>query len=641
VTRRPFSCSALAALLALAAALPALTAGRPAAARLEASGAASSQAPAPPGQQQAQQQQQPPTFRAGVKLVRVDVSVTGKDEQPVAGLEASDFEVEEDGARQRVDTLQFVRLGDEPPRAESLEIRSVHHGDAEAAREDVRTFVIFLDDYHISKLPAIVLPLRYALSMFVDRLEPTDLVAIVDPLTPLSAIRFTRSKNDLKEVVNRFQGRMGEIFPVRSVVEEAQLQSRNIGRVRSQVTLTALAAVATRLGGLKEGRKTIIFCSQGPSTFMFSPDGDVEEDLKTAIDAANRGNVVIHVLDPRGLAGPGYGSADTLYRIGNETGGRTIVGTNALTENLRRAAADARAYYLLGYAPTRAEDDGKFHKISVKVKRPGMRVLARRGYWAPDAKAQAEAIAERRPVVAGVAEAHAEVARSTRRGIANAWHGFSRGQDSRTDITITWDPLEAPATPTAIVVDVLEPGTRKALEPERVVPVTPASGERGKLVLSLAPGNVVMRFTARDAEGVTLDQWEQLVAIPDLAKSPVSLSTPRFHRARSLPEVRALQAAADPAPAASREFAHGDRVFVDVECYTRAADSRAELVAHLLSADGRELAPLTLQPATNGDVMKARFEVPIGSLGRGSYLLRVRAAAGEGTAEQMAGFTIK
>jgi VWFA-related protein len=633
VTRRPFSCSALAALLALASALLVLTVGRPAAARLEASGDAARQDPAPAGQQQ-------PTFRAGVKLVRVDVSVTGKNDEPLVDLQASDFEVEEDGARQRVETLQFVRPGSESPREESLDIRSAYHGEAEAARDDVRTFVIFLDDYHIAKLPAIVLPLRYALSAFVDRLEPTDLVAIVDPLTPLSAIRFTRSKNDLKEVINRFQGRMGEIFPVRSVVEEAQLQSRNIARVRAQVTLTALAAVATRLGGLKEGRKTIIFVSQGPSTFMFSPDGDIEEDLKTAIDSANRGNVVIHVMDPRGLAGPGFGSPDTLYRIGNETGGRTIIATNALTENLKRAANDARAYYLLGYAPTRAEDDGKFHKISVKVKRPGVRVLARRGYWAPDAKAQAAAMAERRPPVPGVAEARATVARSTRRGIAASWYGFSRADGGRTNLTITWDPLESAEAPTAIAVDVLEPGTRKAIEPERVVPVTPAGGERGRLVLSLAPGNVVMRFTARDADGVTIDQWEQPVTIPDLATPAVSLSTPRFHRARSLPELRALQAAADPAPSASREFARGDRVFVDVECYAAAPNGQVEMAAHLLSSDGRELAPLALQPTTAGGVTKARFEVPLGSLGRGSYLLRVRAAAGEGTAEQMAGFSV-
>ena len=583
---------------------------------------------------------QQPTFRAAVKLVRVDVSVTGKDDEPVENLQAADFEVEEDGVRQQVSTLQFVRLGAEPPREESLDVRSASHGDAEASREDVRTFVIFLDDYHISKLPPVVMPLRYALSTFVDRLEPSDIVALVDPLTPLSAMRFTRSKTELKEVINHFQGRMGEIFPVRSVVEEGQLQSRNVARVRAQVTLTALAAVATRLGGLKEGRKSIVFVSQGPPLFHLSIDGDIEAELKAAIDAANRGNVVIHVLDPRGLSGPGFGFLDTLYRLANDTGGRTIVRTNSLTENLRRAAADARAYYLLGYAPSRAEDDGKFHKISVKVKRPGMRVLARRGYWAPDGKAVATAAAERKPPVPGVAEAHAVMARAKRREIAEAWLGFARGEGGRTSVAVTWQrAAEGRQEAATLAVDMLSPDTRKVIEPEQAIAAPPGGEPPAPALFAMAPGGAIVRFTARDAAGATLDQWEYAITVPDLATTPVALSTPRFYRARSLPELRALQAVASPPPSASREFARGDRVFVDVECYT-AGGAAAEMSVQLLSSDGRELAPLGWQPTKAGDTTKARLELPLGSLGRGTYLLRIRASLGEAKTEQVAGFRV-
>ena len=599
---------------------------------------------AAPGAQQAPPASvQQPTFRAGVKLVLVDVSVNGKRDEPVEGLQAADFEVEEDGSRQRVETLQFVRLGaDAAPREESLEIRSPSHGEAEAARDDVRTFVLFLDDYHVGKLPAITMPLRYALSTFVEELEPSDLVAIVDPLTPLSAMRFTRSKPELKDIINRFQGRMGEIFPIRSVIEEAQLQSRNVARVRAQVTLTALAAVATRLGGLKEGRKSIVFVSQGPSLFQFSGDGDIEDDLRAVIDAANRGNVVIHVLDPRGLAGPGFGVIDTLYRIGAETGGRTIVRTNSFGSSLRRVAQDARAYYLLGYTPTRTEDDGKFHKISVRVKRPGVHVLARRGYWAPSAKSEAAAVAERRPAVPGVLEAHALMARARRRGTADAWIGFSRGADGRTNATLTWDASasgnEMPVA--GLAVEVLAPGSRKVIGPEQVLPAAGAGASRARLDLSLEPGAAIVRFTARDAEGVTVDLWEQAVTIPDLAAPPVALSTPRLHLARTVTELRTLRAATNPAPAASREFAHADRVLVDVECYLPEAGLVPQLTAQLLSSDGRELAPLALEPARTATGMSARFELPVGSLGRGTYLLRVRAVAGEAKAEQVVGFTV-
>jgi len=50
-------------------------------------------APAPPQQ---------PTFRTGVNLVRVDVTVTGRGDEPVADLQASDFEIREDDVRRRL-----------------------------------------------------------------------------------------------------------------------------------------------------------------------------------------------------------------------------------------------------------------------------------------------------------------------------------------------------------------------------------------------------------------------------------------------------------------------------------------------------------------------------------------------------------
>ena len=58
-----------------------------------------------------QEPQQPtPVFRAKVDVVRVDVSVTGRGDAPVVDLQATDFEVEEDGVPQVIQTAQFVRL---------------------------------------------------------------------------------------------------------------------------------------------------------------------------------------------------------------------------------------------------------------------------------------------------------------------------------------------------------------------------------------------------------------------------------------------------------------------------------------------------------------------------------------------------
>ena len=137
---------------------------------------------ATPGAQQreADTESQQPTFRAGVNVVRVDVSVTGRNDEAVATLDASSFRVTEDGVPQKVETAQFIRLTGEPDgKGRDLTIRDREHGLAEAEREDVRLFALFLDDYHIDSHPEVTLRLKRALESFVDSLQPTDRDSIV------------------------------------------------------------------------------------------------------------------------------------------------------------------------------------------------------------------------------------------------------------------------------------------------------------------------------------------------------------------------------------------------------------------------------------------------------------------------------
>src|ERR671913_498354 len=354
-----------------------------------------SEAPKAP---EAPQAPQVPTFRAGTDLVRVDVTVTQRGDEPVTDLTMADFEITDDGAPQTVETLKFVQVDgtrqsnlDEP-----LEIRSKEHALLEAAREDVRLFAIFLDDYHITKRPEITLPLRDALTKFVNQLGPNDLVALMEPLTTLYDLKYTRSKTELLNRIRAFEGRLGETFPVKSVIEEAQLSQRNWMELRSGVTLSALKALATQMGGLREGRKSILFFSQGPGVRPGSPNDHLMREID---EAANRGNVTIHVIDPRPLGSVGFGGDNVLRRLAADTGGRAIVNTNAPIEQLKGVMADASAYYLVGYSPTRRNNDGKFHEIKVRVKRRGVRVTARRGYWAPTEKElTAAAVAAATPV---------------------------------------------------------------------------------------------------------------------------------------------------------------------------------------------------------------------------------------------------
>ena len=588
----------------------------------------------------AQQPPQPPEqpiFRAGTDLVRVDVTATVRGDEPVADLQPSDFEITDDDVPQVVQTMKFVRVDGKRTSDlnEPLEIRSREHAVQEAARDDVRLFGIFLDDYHIDKRPEITLPLRDAISSFINQLGANDLAVIMEPLDSLRDLKYTRSKSDMLARVRTFEGRRGEIFPLKSVVEEAQMSQRNWMELRAGVTLSALGALATQLGGFREGRKSILFFSQGPPVRLGGPN---DQRMKEAIEAANRGNVTIHVIDPRPLGTVGFGGDDILRRIAYDTGGRAIVSTNDPERHLQSVMADASAYYLVGYTPTRRTNDGKFHEIKVRVKRRGVKVTARRGYWAASEKeltAAAEAAAT--PVNTALTGALAAIADSTSTRAVTVWTGMAKGENDRARLTFTWEAAPRPAStdkPARLEIQPVDDAGKESL-PGQVI-----GGAPGELPLMAhfdwPAGRQRLRFTSLTAAGETLDRWVQTQVVPDLSKSAIVLATPRFLRARNMIELRAIEANPSPSPTASTRFGATERVLVEIEVAAPAGETPVFKI-DLLNAKGDVLRALDVPPPVNG---RLRLPLPVSSLANSTYILRVTATVGEHSAEQWVAFRV-
>src|SRR5579871_1919417 len=89
------------------------------------------------------------TFRSRIDSVQVDVQVSDKQGNPVTGLTAADFDVRESGKPQTIDTFKYITVDDTPIDAVRVpEILSMDDQQREAAKDDSRVIVIFLDDYH-------------------------------------------------------------------------------------------------------------------------------------------------------------------------------------------------------------------------------------------------------------------------------------------------------------------------------------------------------------------------------------------------------------------------------------------------------------------------------------------------------------
>jgi VWFA-related protein len=562
---------------------------------------------------QPQEPVQPPTFRTGVGAVRVDVTVLDGNGRPVTDLGKNDFEILEDGEPQAIQFVEHVRLTGEPPPGsdDSLVIRSADHARQEAARDDVRLMVVFIDDYHLAYGVLEDTRLRRGLARFVeDSMQPLDLFAVMGPLTTLSDLNLTRDRGELVERINRLEGRLGGFVPPRSAVEEAHLRfgAGNLGRIRAQVTLSALNALVVHLGGLREGRKSVLFVSQGPPTRAGGQE--LFSDLQAIIAAANRSNVVIHTLDPRQLGGAlRIGAVNEA--LAADTGGRRIGLTNDFSKALGDVMTDASQYYLLGYESKRPTTDGRFHRILVKVARKGVRVIARNGYWAPkpeEVYTAAAAAAAAAAIPSEVTTALDQLKDQSRRTVLSDWVGFDLATPVARGVTAVYEALNSPgaARPASVDIEVTTPdGAKSATTPER-------AGEGVWIVrLDLPEGRSMVRATARDASGETLETWQREIEVDADASA-----TPVLYRISTPAHARAFRAGSSLPPSAVRRFRRGERAVVR---WTVGA-ANAEVRAELLNRQGGLVSALAVgRPAP--DV--AQVELPVAGLAQSDYVLRL------------------
>jgi VWFA-related protein len=202
--------------------------------------------------------------------VRVDAIVTDGKGEPVLDLKPEEFVVTEDNKPQKVEQFTVIKIDalEQNASRPTTAIRSDFDEEREAARPDVRLFVLLLDDYHVRR--GNDMAVRKPLQDFVaNQLDPADMVAIMYPLTPVADIHFSRNRSALMGAIAGFEGRKFNYQPRNPFEEQyAYYPAQTVERVRNQVTMGALKAAAVRLGGLREGRKSIIFVSEGFTTTL-------------------------------------------------------------------------------------------------------------------------------------------------------------------------------------------------------------------------------------------------------------------------------------------------------------------------------------------------------------------------------------
>jgi VWFA-related protein len=364
-------------------------------------------------------------IRIGSQLVLVDALVLDKKGNQITNLNPEDFEVLQDGKLQKIVNFAYLNRDNSGETSKTENKKSVPPPPFSIRSNRGRVITFVIDDGNcLATIDGLDLA-RDAINKFIDRqMLPDDKVAIYRTRGGSSLLQlYSSNKEVLKRIVNKVNwvpSACGSAFEAtkndstykgqisgegKGTFEskedkEFRTQTENFEREKQVVgTVGVLNFVVERLKNLPE-RKIVFFLSEG----IPMPPGSYSVDvLREVGDKALRSSVVIYTMSEKGLTIPGMIEArdevggnevrdariqeerslnDGLAYLAYTTGGEFIRNNNYLDTSIKEVLNKETGYYLIGYQPDDETFKGKdFHKIEVRVKRPDLKISARKGFY--------------------------------------------------------------------------------------------------------------------------------------------------------------------------------------------------------------------------------------------------------------------
>ena len=415
-------------------------------------GPAAEQPPQSPAPTQTGTPVQPqPTFRLGVNFVEVDTVVTDGSGRFVRGLTVEDFEVLENDVPQAVSVFSLVDIPVERPDGPLTRPAVLSDVLTNEPGSSGRVYFLVLDDLHVAASRSHMVR-EMANRFVDRYVGANDLAAVIHIGRSSASQAFTLSKPLLRRSINRFTGRKLPSRTLNKLTDatmQQELPDALMGplidadsplRVEyANMMLGTIEDLSRYVSRLQGRRKAVVLFSEGIDYDLDAPLTDsfsglavgtevpaIHGSLRAMLETAMRANVTIYPVDPRGLGHelegvsgigvmptgysfpegveplPTYGirdverglkdeldgSLDALMTLAHETGGFAAINSNDFERPFQRIVDANSSYYLLGYYPTARATDGSFRNVRVRVRQPGLEVVARRGYFAPRANAE-------------------------------------------------------------------------------------------------------------------------------------------------------------------------------------------------------------------------------------------------------------
>jgi VWFA-related protein len=363
-----------------------------------------------------------PALGATTRMVEVSVIVEDAKGEPVAGLARDDFSVFDGGLEQEISAFAVESLRPLADQSHPLGPRTFSNRVEYRAGTPTSATIILLDGLNTRFADQVYA--KGQVLKFLQQLEPRERIALYALSRGPHVLQdFTDNPTALRSAMARFKtGAPLELAASETSDATGGLQGLDawLGEIRENLfdvytkdralrTVRSLVAIANHVARLP-GRKNLVWISgsfpfriglnrfPGPEESARDPRSFLPE-IERAARALNDANLAVYPVDARGLLTPpefapdretvrrelrGVGRREigTMNVLAERTGGLAFYNTNDVYGAVRRAVDDMRLSYVLSYYPTHGKWDGKFREIKVHVKRAGLRVRHRRGYFA-------------------------------------------------------------------------------------------------------------------------------------------------------------------------------------------------------------------------------------------------------------------
>ncbi len=376
-----------------------------------------------------------PTFRSGVTAVTTDVIPRDGDGRFVSDLTRDELTVVEDGVPQTITSFALIHGGRTfnllSPAALPAAPEGIVLPTRRRAVEDTagRVLVIFVDDVHFE--PEYTPHVRRIVQEIADNLlHDGDLVAMVSSGPSSISTGLTYDRKLVAAAASKIRGSGLTAQEIFRTLETGQgpADVRN----RAQMAFYAAYDLLGELDQISNKRKAFLYISTGydfdpfaegrkgtdrimggrfsePTRFLnqdqqdnpyfqlprINADIDLFAYMKELTLSANRANVSIFSIDPRGLSGVVDAgnyldqsewrtylqkTQSTLRFMAEQTGGFAVVNVNDFATEFKRIDAETSDYYIIGYSSTNPDPLKRVRQLQVTTSRPGVNIAARRSY---------------------------------------------------------------------------------------------------------------------------------------------------------------------------------------------------------------------------------------------------------------------